>query len=156
MSRIHSISDLKYIKPQTLYQWITNKSSPPNGNGKFAIIDVRDSDYVGGHIKGSWHYPSSNFQNSLEDLQNKLYENDINNVIFHCMLSQSRGPSSTLKFLRSIDSIKNSKLKEFLEKKLNIYVLRGGFSHWQSEFGNDSNVTESYDEDIYRFGIPSP
>ena len=48
MSKIYSLSDLKFIKPKTLKSWFTNGSSP---HGKFCVVDVRDSDFVGGHIK---------------------------------------------------------------------------------------------------------
>ncbi|KAI5965540.1 ibp1 [Candida pseudojiufengensis] len=154
MSKIHSISDSKYIKPSQLHQWIINKRSP-SGDDKFAIIDVRDSDHIGGHIKGSWHYPSSNFSNSIKEIQNKIYDLKIKDVVFHCMLSQSRGPSSTLKFLRSIDEIRDGDIKNYFGNEVNLYILKGGFAHWQDKYGKDPTVTENYDEEIYRFGAPT-
>lgn len=41
----YSISNLRYIEPQVLRSWF-NKGSP-TGNGKFSIVDVRDSDHIG-------------------------------------------------------------------------------------------------------------
>lgn len=150
MSRIHSISDLKFIKPPTLYSWLTKNASP---HGSLAIIDVRESDYVGGHIKGSWHYPAGDFYTSLPEIYHKIYIDKIHDVVFHCMLSQARGPSSTLKFLRSIDDIVDSKVKLYLENDVHVYVLKGGFNRWQGEYGKDSSVTEDYNAELWEMGL---
>ncbi|KAI5952074.1 ibp1 [Candida margitis] len=153
MSRIHSISDLKFIKPPTLYTWITKNASPHGGSGPLAIIDVRESDYMGGHIKGSWHYPAGDFYSTLPEIYQKIYRQKIHDVVFHCMLSQSRGPSSTLKFLRSIDEIKDEKVKSYLENEVHVYVLKGGFNRWQGEYGKNANVTEGYNEELWAMGL---
>ncbi|KAG7665142.1 ibp1 [[Candida] subhashii] len=149
MTRIYSLSDLRYIKPITLRSWF--KGGSPHGNGKFAIIDVRESDFVGGHIKGCYHYPAANFHYTLRELHQRLYDNKIDDIIFHCALSQVRGPSSTLKFLRSLNEITDPKLKEYFDS-VHVYVLKGGFTRWQREYGEDSEVTEHYDKEIWQFG----
>ena len=151
MSRIHSISDLKFIKPPALYSWLTKNGTAPHGS--LAIIDVRESDYVGGHIKGSWHYPAGDFYNSLPEIYDKVYTNKIHDVVFHCMLSQSRGPSATLKFLRSIHEIVDSKVKKYLEEEVHVYVLKGGFNRWQGEYGKDSSVTEGYNAELWEMNM---
>ncbi|CAH2355229.1 CDC25-like phosphatase Ych1p [[Candida] railenensis] len=148
MSRIYSLSDLKFINPSTLRAWFRGGS--PTGKGKFAVVDVRDSDYVGGHIKGCFHYTAGNFHYTLPELYKKLIDNDINDVVFHCALSQVRGPSSTLKFLRSINELSESDQRVMEMKR--VWVLKGGFTQWQEEYGNDAEVTEDYDEEIWKFG----
>lgn len=120
--------------------------------GKFAIVDVRESDYVGGHIKGCIHIPAGNFQDFLQPLRQKLFDLNVNHVIFHCALSQSRGPSSTLKFLRSLNDLTDDKQIEFFNQ-LNVWVLEGGFTKWQQAYGTDTSVTEGYDKDIWEFGL---
>ena len=150
MPKIYSLSDLKFIKPKTLKSWFTNGSSP---HGKFCVVDVRDSDFVGGHIKDCYHYPAANFHYTLNELYQKIYQNKIQDIVFHCALSQVRGPSSTLKFLRGIDDITDSKVKKYLNgDNIQVYVLHGGFTKWQEEYGNDNEVTEAYDQEIWEFG----
>lgn len=144
MGRSYSVSDLKFIKPSTLYSWF--KGGSP---GKFAVVDVRDSDYVGGHIKGCYHYPAGNFEETLPDLRKRLMKDGVQDVIFHCALSQVRGPSSTLRFLRSLQDIKDPKQIEFFNQ-LSVWVLNGGFTRWQEKYGDDKTVTEGYDKEIWQ------
>lgn len=139
----YTLSDLKYIRVPTLYTWLKNQ-----GPGKFMVVDVRDSDYIGGHIKGSMHYPSSNFEETLADLKKQLIANQVEDVIFHCALSQVRGPKSTLKFLRSLSQVRNDKEIEFFNQ-LNVWVLKGGFTEWQRHYGEDETVTEGYDKALW-------
>jgi len=141
MAKPYSLADLKYINCHTLRNWF-RKGSP---NGRFAVVDVRDDDYVGGHIRGCYHYGSHNFAATLPELQARLIENDINDVVFHCALSQVRGPSATLKFLRA-----NSESDDDRLKVLRVYVLKGGFTRWQQDYGEDAEVTEDYNKDIWR------
>lgn len=151
MSRLYSISDIKFIKPATLYKWITTCHSP---NGTFQVIDVRDSDYVGGHIRGSWNYPASDLNGSkILELQQRIYDAKIKDVVFHCMLSQARGPKSALKFLRSLDDIVDPEMQRYFQQDdVRVYILKGGFTEWAGEYGPNSEVTEDFAEDIWGFG----
>lgn len=128
----------------------------------FQVVDVRGSDHIGGHIKGSWNYPYKTLKNDLDYL-NKLRqellkkseteaatktgaptegdEPAVINCVFHCALSQQRGPSSAMLFLRSIP--------EFQLNRFQIWVLKGGFNYWQSKYGLDETVTESYKPDLW-------
>ncbi|KAK6465856.1 Rhodanese-like domain-containing protein [Scheffersomyces coipomensis] len=147
MTKIHTISDLTFLKPRTLYSWF--KGGSPTGNGKFAVVDVRDSDFYGGHIKGCYHYPAGNFMYALPDLQEKLFTNQIDDVVFHCALSQVRGPSSTIRFINSLNDIKDPERQKYFSN-LNVWVLRGGFTKWQEEYGEDSEVTEGYNKELWQ------
>lgn len=142
----YSLTDLKFITPTTLRAWFDKGS--PSGKGKFAIVDVRDSDYIGGHIKGCYHYPAGNFHTSLPQLQQKLIENEIDDVVFHCALSQVRGPRSTLMFLRSLNEVQDPNDRAFFDK-LSVSVLQGGFTSWQQKYGSDTEVTEDYIKDLW-------
>ncbi|MCJ1464508.1 hypothetical protein MMC07_003121 [Pseudocyphellaria aurata] len=73
----------------------------PNGS-KVAVVDVRDGDYVGGHIHSSINVPSSSLDNRLPKIIESLADKEI--VVFHCALSQQRGPGAALKYLRDRDS----------------------------------------------------
>ncbi|KAI2787498.1 Arsenate reductase [Penicillium oxalicum] len=111
---------------------------------KLAIVDVRDSDHIGGHIKSSTWVPSSSLDVRLPELLRTL--KDMDTVVFHCALSQQRGPSAALRYLRERERI----LGEEECKKQEVYVLEGGFVQWQDKYGNDERLTEAYVADIWR------
>ena len=67
-----------------------------------AVVDVRDADHAGGHIVGSIHVPSSSLDYRTPELIRKLAKKEI--VVFHCALSQQRGPSAALRYLRERES----------------------------------------------------
>ncbi|KAJ5814269.1 uncharacterized protein N7503_001019 [Penicillium pulvis] len=111
---------------------------------KLAIIDVRDSDHVGGHIRSSTWVPSSTLDVRMPELVRTL--KDTEKVIFHCALSQQRGPSAALRYARERESALGA---EESRKQL-ICVLEGGFVEWQDKYGKDETLTESYVEDIWQ------
>lgn len=69
---------------------------------KVAIIDVRDDDHVGGHIKSSTHVPSSSLDYRIPEIVRTMAGKEI--VIFHCALSQQRGPTAASKYIRDRES----------------------------------------------------
>lgn len=72
---------------------------------KLAIIDVRDDDHVGGHINSSTHVPSLSLDYRIPELVRTMAGKEV--VIFHCALSQQRGPTAALRYMRE----KESKMK---------------------------------------------
>ena len=112
--------------------------------GTIAIVDVRDSDYIGGHIKGAQNVPSSSLDYRLPELVRKLEGKS--KVVFHCALSQQRGPAAA----RRYHAEKQRAMKESVSQKNNeessssspesaagneqeIYILDGGFNKWQEK-----------------------
>ena len=92
-----SLADLQYMSRETLAQKITSSADealPANTT----VIDVRDSDHVGGHIRGSTWVPSSSLDYKVPSLVRELRDKEV--VVFHCALSQQRGPSAALRYLR--------------------------------------------------------
>jgi Cdc25 family phosphatase len=71
---------------------------------------------------------------------------DKEKVVFHCALSQQRGPSAALRYARE----RQRALGEEESKKQEVYVLEGGFVQWQEKYGTDKKLTEAYVEDIWR------
>ncbi|KAL3233047.1 hypothetical protein RNJ44_04963 [Nakaseomyces bracarensis] len=150
MSR--SIANIQYLEAKNLAHWIKSKDVAP----LFQVIDNRGSDYVGGHIKDCWNYPYKHLDDThLDKLYNELKDRLDQarlssssstdaikmNAIFHCAQSQQRGPAAAMKFLRYLpdDQLGNYK----------IWVLRGGFNHWQDLYGEDKDLTEDYEPDIW-------
>ncbi|KAF2261502.1 Rhodanese-like protein [Lojkania enalia] len=160
MSNI-TLADLSYVTRDELAKQIAESPSgalPDN----VAVIDVRDSDRIGGHIKGSTWVPSSELDYRVPELVRTLKGKDT--VVFHCALSQQRGPSAALKYLREkrrLDpqlkmegkgEVKEDGDGEKVGEEQKVVVLDGGFVKWQEKFGESRVLTEGYQKDIWEFG----
>ena len=71
--------------------------------------------------------------------------NDKEKVVFHCALSQQRGPSAALRYARERERV----LGPDATKAQEVYVLDGGFVKWQEKYGKDTRLTDAYVEDIW-------
>ncbi|MCJ1385843.1 hypothetical protein MMC17_008967 [Xylographa soralifera] len=141
---------------------------PVTARPSIAVIDVRDDDYVGGHIFSSTHVPSSTLDHKIPELVRTLSGKDI--VIFHCALSQQRGPTAARRYTRErarllssttqVDSAAGPGTRDEEAEKTGygpkvegteqkIYILDGGFVKWQEKYGPDSRLTEAYAPDIW-------
>ncbi|KAI9662807.1 MAG: hypothetical protein M1821_007853 [Bathelium mastoideum] len=130
----------------------------------FAIVDVRDSDHIGGHIHGSMHIPSTTLDYRMPELVRQLKDKD--SIIFHCSLSQQRGPSAALRYARERQRLlgadakivgaeadgESAEVGETAGAYQKIYVLDGGFVQWQEIYGQDRKLTDEYQKDIWEFG----
>lgn len=111
-----------------------------------AVIDVRDDDHVGGHVKGSINVPSSQLDYRLPELVRKLKDKD--KVVFHCALSQVRGPKAAMNYLKERRRLlqgdeEKGEATEEQEAELQsegkkqaqqVFVLDGGFVKWQEKY----------------------
>jgi rhodanese-related sulfurtransferase len=104
----------------------SSSSSSTTTQSTLAIIDVRDSDYIGGHIVSSTNIPSSTLDYRIPELIRTLRDKEV--VVFHCALSQQRGPSAALRYLREKERLGDGKDGK---KKQEVFVLDGGFVKWQ-------------------------
>lgn len=133
MSNI-SIASLPRITPDKLAPLVRSKDK------NLAVIDVRDSDYVGGHIAGGTNVPTHTHDYKMPELVRTLQDKDT--VVFHCALSQQRGPSAALKYLRARERLLGGKVEEKdggageapAVKGQTVYVLDGGFVKWQETY----------------------
>lgn len=174
-----TIATLPRLSSAALSSLILSQS--PTSNPSLAIIDVRDDDHIGGHIKGSSHIPSSTLDFKIPELVRKLQDKDT--VVFHCALSQQRGPSAALRYLRERERLLGTKpitenvIAEAMKKSANeaqklddkdgewevvpgsgskkeqkVYVLDRGFVGWQETYGEDERLTEGYVKDLWKDG----
>jgi rhodanese-related sulfurtransferase len=82
------------LEATTLRSWVLARQNPITDTSipkKFQIVDVRDDDYIGGHIPGSLNIPSRQFGGRVPSLVHELKDCDA--VVFTCALSQQRGPN---------------------------------------------------------------
>ena len=143
-----SLADLQYMSCETLARKITS-SSDETLPANTAVVDVRDSDHIGGHIRGSTWVPSSSLDYKVPELVRELRGKEV--VVFHCALSQQRGPSAALRYLREKERL-DPKSGDGEGKVQRVYVLKGGFTEWQEKYGEDQKLTEGYQKDIWVFG----
>ena len=143
-----TVSSLKRVSASDLHSLLLSPNS-----SQVAVIDVRDDDHVGGHIKDSIHAPSSSLDYRIPQLIREL--GDKKTVVFHCALSQQRGPSAALKYLREREQkvekgdVAQEGTEEGEQKEQEVCVLEKGFVGWQKLYGKDERVTEAYAEDIW-------
>ncbi|KAF2864422.1 Rhodanese-like protein [Piedraia hortae CBS 480.64] len=142
-----SIATLPRISREALAQLVRAKKPG------LAIIDVRDSDYIGGHIVGCRNVPVNTHDYRIPELVRTLKDDDT--VVFHCSLSQQRGPASALRYLRERDCmVENGKVGKRsdgadVRAAQKVYLLDGGFTKWQEIYGEDAELTEGYVKDIW-------
>ncbi|KAI3522855.1 hypothetical protein L1887_00907 [Cichorium endivia] len=90
-----------------------------------AIVDVRDDERsYDGHIAGSLHFASDSFQDRIPNLVQAAKGKDT--LVFHCALSQVRGPKCARRFA---DYIAEGKVDAGIK---NIMVLERGFNGWEA------------------------
>ena len=147
-----TISTLSYITREQLASTLLSVPS----TAAPAIIDVRDSDHIGGHIRGSTWVPSSQHDYKMPELLRTLKDKDV--VVFHCALSQQRGPAAALRYLREKEARqggvkeKGEEIGQAQKDGQKVYVLKGGFTEWQEMYGKDARLTEGYQKDVWEFG----
>ena len=145
---LYTISDLPRMSREKLATLVRSKSP------SLAVIDVRDSDYIGGHIVNGINAPTHTHDYRMPELVRTLKDKET--VVFHCALSQQRGPSSALRYLREKERLQSvgSKGAEsadagtsanaesvaakpttdgegVVKNGQTVYVLEGGFVKWQ-------------------------
>ncbi|KAI1740895.1 Rhodanese-like protein [Xylaria scruposa] len=125
----------------------TTNASEQAAESSIAIVDVRDDDYIGGHIRTSLHFPSRSLDATMPTLLRKLADKET--VVFHCALSQQRGPSAALSYLRAKEADAGGKEGASKEKKQKVYVLDRGFTGWQEVYGTDERLTEGYRKELW-------
>ena len=170
MSNI-TLSDLTFITREDLAsQMLDSADNSPKLPSNMAVVDVRDNDHIGGHIRGSTWVPSSELDYKTPELVRNLKDKEV--VVFHCALSQQRGPSAALRYLREKkrlepetkvvkeggeevkegDETENTEVQAKDAKEQKVVVLSGGFTKWQEKYGPDVRLTEGWQKDIWEFG----
>ncbi len=95
-----------------------------NGRPNISIVDVRDDERsYDGHIAGSLHYASGTFSDMISNLVQEVKGKDT--LVFHCSLSQVRGPTCARRLANYLTEVKNDEIK-------NILVLERGFNGWEA------------------------
>ncbi|RPD62669.1 Rhodanese-like protein [Lentinus tigrinus ALCF2SS1-6] len=140
LSRPRSTAMLKYISPDEVAAIIKSGKVPMKD---YCIFDVRDDDWAGGNIKGAHNAPSSQFYVHVNDLVQKT--KDVPTVIFHCALSQVRGPKAARLYAEARDQLEG----DGLDIPHQVFILRGGFSDFQAKYKDDPELVENWSKEVW-------
>ena len=119
-------ADIQYIEPSELASWLRTASIE---RGPVQVVDVREGDYTRRmcKIKGAINFPANQIRaDNAKGLLDIVREEP--NLVFHCMYSQQRGPTSSQIYKRAAAT------GEFARQQ-NVYVLRGGFDRFYKQYG---------------------
>ncbi|KAK9814822.1 hypothetical protein WJX72_012047 [[Myrmecia] bisecta] len=121
--------DLSYISAGDL---VTVLQGPDKA--KTLVVDVRDDDFEGGHIKGALNVPSGDFEAGIAPVvKNQL--SGVETVVVHCALSQIRGPKCAVKLNNILD-------EAGLANRPQVKVLSKGFNGFQEAYGHSAEFVE--------------
>ncbi|EPS97505.1 hypothetical protein FOMPIDRAFT_1031928 [Fomitopsis schrenkii] len=134
----------KYISPDELAALM--KSDKAVGRD-YCIVDVRDDDWYGGNIRGSQNSPSYGFLSKVDELVAQT--KDVPTVIFHCALSQVRGPKAARIYAETRDLLQT----QGEDKPHEVLVLRGGFQDFQAKYRDDPNLVENWKDEVWGSGL---
>ncbi|KAE9394883.1 Rhodanese-like protein [Gymnopus androsaceus JB14] len=129
-----------YISGDELAEIIRSKTPKKD----YLVVDVRDDDWAGGNIVGGINMPSNDFLNSVDQLVKET--KDVPMVIFHCALSQMRGPKAARIYKETRQNILSETDSTSPTKVL---ILRDGFTGFQAKFKDDPKLVEKWDKDVW-------
>ncbi|EAU85771.2 hypothetical protein CC1G_04988 [Coprinopsis cinerea okayama7 len=131
---------VKYITGDELAALM--KDDTKQAKKDFLVVDVRDDDFIGGNIVGCLNKPSGEFLNTVDELVKDT--KDVPLVIFHCALSQVRGPKAARIYKETRENLLGPNQSQ------EIAVLREGFTQFQVKYKDDPDLVENYKAEYWR------
>jgi Cdc25 family phosphatase len=124
---------MDYIEPHELKAILSTQIPQKD----YLIIDVRGDDFFVGNIPGCRHIPSHEFLESACEFVKEFEQIPL--LVFHCALSQVRGPKCMQRYRTLRDQQASTSTAQ------RVRVLRGGFANWLSCYKNDPSCVEHVD-----------
>ncbi|KAI9326162.1 Rhodanese-like domain-containing protein [Obelidium mucronatum] len=126
------MSTAKPLQPEELASWLQDGSLTANED--YLIVDVRGDDFKEGHIASAINIPSTEFTAEKALISEKDQErlSKAKKVVFHCQLSQVRGPTSANNYLNTVGAAEGQE----------VFVLQGGFTKWLETYGKEKALVE--------------
>merc|ERR1719291_756569 len=126
---------IAYMTPQQLRGMMEQRDQ--NAQVKpFVVVDVRDYDYAGGHIRGSVNIPATqviaNSKTEGPDATNSRLQN-ASLVIFHCYISKHRAPQCAKCYKEKL--MKLGRTQE-------VAVLEGGYYNFWTCYSGNTQLLE--------------
>ncbi|KAI9594793.1 Rhodanese-like domain-containing protein [Syncephalis fuscata] len=149
---------VEYIEGEDLASILRDPTLTPRVD--YVVIDVRDDDFEGGNIISAINVPSHRLMERLPELIKEY--GHVPKIIFHCALSQVRGPTSAGIYHQAVlqaitnkspsiasshDSNDNDSIESI--KSQQVFVLRGGFALWQARYKDTTDLMENYNRELW-------
>ncbi|KAG2449115.1 hypothetical protein HYH02_005863 [Chlamydomonas schloesseri] len=130
---------VQYLEPAQLATALRH----PKSRDRVLVLDVRDEDFIGGHVKGAVNSPSELWGNEphVDSLIDQHIAGKADMVVVHCMFSQQRGPRCALELARRLEALEQPLLAPLPQ----VYVLRGGFTGFVRHYKSESDLVEGFD-----------
>ncbi|KAJ2776149.1 Cdc25 phosphatase Ibp1 [Coemansia javaensis] len=111
----------------------------------YLIVDVRDEDYHVGHIPGAINVPAHDMRLRAGELIDRYRA--VPSVVFHCALSQQRGPKSARIYREIVrERLRGAAPSDPLAAQT-VRVLRHGFVGWADRFrAAEPALVEDFDQ----------
>ncbi|KAH8822464.1 S-adenosyl-L-methionine-dependent methyltransferase [Flagelloscypha sp. PMI_526] len=119
-------TNIPVMQREDLHKRIQNASEL-----RLAIIDVRNLDYAGGHIKGSVQVIAQTFPNNLLGFHERFGTMD--DVVFYCGSSSGRAPRCAGWYLDHLEAQK-------VVPRPQVWILEGGMKGWLKDFEGDGSI----------------
>ncbi|KAJ2720769.1 Cdc25 phosphatase Ibp1 [Coemansia sp. Benny D115] len=138
-----------YISADELAALVRDPTKTPGTD--YLVVDVRDEDYHGGHIPGAINVPAHHVRDRAPELAAKYAS--VPTLVFHCALSQVRGPKSARIYNETVRSGSENAPENgsLVHDQQQVLVLRGGFNSWLHRFKDtEPALIEAYDASVPR------
>lgn len=127
-----------YITPESLAQLLRGQDPP-------IVVDVRQHDRAGGHIKNSLHIPADLLRANPDRYALQL--NHASCIVVHCMFSQVRGPSCATLLASALS---RSKLDPSAPMP-QVVILEGGFAAFSHLARKNPDLFEHFDSTPHQY-----
>ncbi|KAJ2761807.1 Cdc25 phosphatase Ibp1 [Coemansia nantahalensis] len=132
-----------YISADELASIVGDPAKTPGVD--YLIVDARDEDYQIGHIPGAVNVPAHDIRLRAGKLIDKYRAVPL--VVFHCALSQQRGPKSARIYSEIVQARLETEQPGSPLASQTVQVLRGGFVGWAERFRRTKpELIEDFDQ----------
>ncbi|TYZ62526.1 hypothetical protein PybrP1_012708 [[Pythium] brassicae (nom. inval.)] len=109
----------------------------PSTGSRPLVIDVRDEDFAGGHIRSAVNLPEENFveDDDVDAIVRRHKDEEL--IVFHCMFSQVRGPSCARRFVARMAVVLAD-----ADHTPDVRVLTGGYQGFANIYKDDADLIE--------------
>ncbi|KAL9710082.1 hypothetical protein Ac2012v2_006377 [Leucoagaricus gongylophorus] len=105
---------------------------PSQGRKDFTVIDVRQNDHTGGHVRGSFQCPAQSFYDDSPGYFERFKDSE--KVIFYCQSSNGRGSRCAGWYQDYLDSVGCNSSEA--------YIMAGGIKEWMGKFKGEEDLVD--------------
>ncbi|KAK9917490.1 hypothetical protein WJX75_004973 [Coccomyxa subellipsoidea] len=122
-----------YIEGEQLVQLLRGEDKKTT-----CVLDVRDEDFQGGHIRGCLNIWSEEFyeDENIDSLIQKFGLLRYRQVVVTCFMSQQRGPFCAKRLASRLDAIAAQEVPKVL-------VLYGGIRKFKKDYAEESDLLQN-------------